>query len=84
MYELNDDDVADQLAELPVEALAAFAELRVALEVAPWAGAPVRAGNPGGAVRFLGFSAGAGDGFVYYLILDEQRRVDLLQLIWLG
>lgn len=84
MYELNDDDVAEQIAGLPVEALAAFAELRVTLEVAPWSGAPIRAGNPGGAVRFLGFSAGAGDGFVYYLVLDEQRRVDLLRLLWFG
>lgn len=84
MYELNDDDIADQLEALPAEALAAFAALRVVLEVTPWSGEPARGTNPHGAVRFLGFSTGEADGFVYYLILEDQRRVDLLELLWLS
>ncbi|MGH3767912.1 MAG: hypothetical protein ACRDS0_20270 [Pseudonocardiaceae bacterium] len=84
MYELNDDDITDQLENLPAGALAAFAELRATLEVAPWSGEPARATNPQGAVRFFAFASTEGSGFVYYLILDDQRRVDLLELPWLG
>jgi hypothetical protein len=78
VYVLNDDDIANQLHDLPADALAAYAELRATLEVAPWSGEPASATNPDGAVRFFPFTAGEGSGFVYYLILDSQRRVDLL------
>ena len=46
-------------------------------------GEPASAANPDGAVRFFAFGADGGSGFVYYLILDDQRRIDLLQLLWL-
>jgi hypothetical protein len=84
VYEVNSDDVNAQLAHLPVGALRALAELRTTLEVAPWSGEPVNYHNPSGPLRFLAFSSDEGSGFVYYLILDDQRRVDLLELIWLG
>lgn len=84
MYEVNSDDVTDHLALLPISALRAFAEVRTTLEVAPWSGESANFGNPGGAVRFLAFSSSDGSAFVYYLILEAERRVDLLELIWLG
>lgn len=84
MYELNDDDIAEQIQNLPAEALVALAEVRATLELAPWSGEPARADNPDAAVRFLAFTTVAGSGFVYYLVLDDLRRVDLLHLFWLG
>jgi hypothetical protein len=35
-------------------------------------------------VRFAPFSSASGSGFVYYLILEDQHRVDLLEMIWIG
>jgi hypothetical protein len=84
LYELNDDDIAGQVADLPPDALTVLAEVRATLEVAPWSGEPASADNPEGAVRFLPFTTPAGSGFVYYLVLDDVRRVDLLHLLWLG
>ncbi len=84
MYRLDDGDVADHLRSLPPTALTAYAEVRAALEVAPWAGEPASTRNPDGPVRFLPFASDGGSGFVYYLILERERRVDVLELFWLG
>ena len=45
---------------------------------------PASNANPDGEVRFVSFATAAGSGFVYYLILEAQNRVDLLELIWIG
>jgi hypothetical protein len=55
--------------------------LRVALETAPWAGAPYRRDNPDGALRVRSFAT---YGQVVHLVLDEQRRVDVLMVQWVG
>lgn len=71
--------VADQLAELPSAALAGYAQALAVLELVPWNGDPINADNPEGNVRVLPF----GDaGMVIYLILEDQQRVDVLELIW--
>jgi hypothetical protein len=83
VYRVEDADQAqEQVDALPGEALAAFAELRVALETAPWAGEAFRR-QPGtdGTMRTLPFG---GAGFAVYLILEQQRRVVILEVIWLG
>jgi hypothetical protein len=80
---VTDDEVQQQLAALPADALPFVAELRTLLEVDPWAGDPVNDQNPDGPVRVLPFGP-AHEGLVAYLVLQEQRRVDLLQIIWLG
>lgn len=67
----------------PAPAPAAFAELRVVLEVDQWAGGPVDPVNPEGAVRTTSFGPGH-EGVAAYLILEDQRRVDLVQIAWLG
>ena len=81
MYTVETDGQAQQQVDaLPAEALTAYAELRVLLETSPWSGAPFRRDNPGGNLRVHTF--GAGRGLAVYLILDDQRRVDVLQVQW--
>lgn len=84
MYDLNDDDVADRVAALPADARVAFDELCSVIALVPWRGESASNTNPDGEVRFAPFTASTGSGFVYYLILEDQDRVDLLELIWLG
>lgn len=80
MYRVvTDDQIQRHLDALPRPAPAAFAELRVLLEVDPWAGGPVNPGNPDGPVRTMSFGPDR-EGVAAYLILDDQRRVDLLQI----
>ncbi len=84
MYDLNDDDVADQVRALPSDARAFFEELRTIIALVPWQSEPASHDNPDGEVRFTSFSSATGSGFVYFLILEDQNRVDLLELIWIG
>lgn len=49
------------------------------LELTPWSGAPLN--NPDGAVRVLPFGR---SGLTTFLILDEQRRVGVLRVQWVG
>ncbi len=82
MYTVETDGQAKhQVDALPAEALAAYAELRVVLETAPWSGRPYHRDNPQGAVRARSFGT---HGMVVYLILEDQRRVDVLLVQWVG
>lgn len=84
MYRVvTDEQVQQQSDSFPAEALAAFAELRTVLELNPWAGEPINDDNPGGPVRTMTFGRHH-DGVAAYLILEDQRRVDLLQVTWFG
>lgn len=53
------------------------------LEVSPWGGEPTNDRNPDGPVRTLVFG-GHHQGMITYLILENQRRVDVLSVLWLG
>ena len=53
------------------------------LEVDPWAGGPVNPANPHGPVRTRSFGPGH-EGVAAYLILESERRVDLVQIAWLA
>ena len=81
-YSLDVGPLAEQqIAALPPTALHALGEAPSVLELVPWNGLPVTEANPGGAVRHLPF----GDsGLITHLILDDQRRVDLLIVTWAG
>ena len=84
MYRVTTDQQSQlQIDALPPEALAHFAELRATLEVAPWAGDSLSDENPDAPVRSLTFGP-AGRGMVTYLILERQRRVDVLDVLWLS
>jgi hypothetical protein len=73
-------DAMEQIATLPDDALADYAQVLGVLELVPWNGAPLRDDNPDGAVRTLPFGRA---GLVTYLILDDQRRVDVLNIVWM-
>lgn len=84
MYRVvTDDEIQRHLEVLPSTALAAFAELRVLLELNPWAGRSVNPANPDGPVRTMSFGSDH-EGLAAYLILERDRRVDLVQLNWIG
>ncbi|WP_461123455.1 hypothetical protein [Saccharothrix stipae] len=84
MYTVTTDDVSQpQVDALPPEALAPFAEARTTLEVAPWHGRPYHRRSPDGPMRVLAFGPD-GRGSLVYLVLDDQRRVDLLLVLWIG
>lgn len=80
MYDVDVAGVAvAQVDALPAEALAAFAEVRVLLEAAPWSGRPYRKDYVEGPVRTIAFGA---QGMATYLILERQRRVEIFQVTW--
>jgi hypothetical protein len=74
-------EAPDQIAALPDDALASYAETLGVLKLIPWNGEPINKHNPTGPVRTLPFGAG---GMVTYLILEDQRRVDVITVMWVG
>ncbi|HJQ46915.1 MAG TPA: hypothetical protein VJ870_11420 [Amycolatopsis sp.] len=52
------------------------------LELTWWNGRPYNAANPDGWMRQLDFADERG--FITYLLLDDQDRVDVLHVTWLG
>lgn len=84
MYRVTSDEYSQpQIEALPVAAGAPFAEARVMLEVAPWSGDPLNGAKPDGPIRTTVFGP-ASEGMITYLILDDQRRVDILDVMWIG
>ena len=84
MYLLETEAVAvSEVAALPAEALSAYAELMSLLEVAPWSGSPYNLQRPDANMRTHTF-AGEGRGLVIYLVLEEDRRVVILRVLWIG
>lgn len=82
MYSVESEDVAlDQVAALPAEALPFYAELMTVLETAPWSGEAYNRQRPDGNMRTHVFGK-HGEGLVNYLILDDQRRVVVLRVLW--
>jgi hypothetical protein len=53
------------------------------LEVAPWSGDPLNDRDRDSPVRTVAFGL-HGQGLVTYLILERDRRVDILDVLWLG
>lgn len=83
MYEVTTDQQSQpQIEALPAVAGPPFAEARVVLEVAPWGGEPWISGRPDGGLRTLTFGPSA-QGMITYLIVEELRRVDILDVLWL-
>lgn len=78
-----DPEVREEIEVLPRTALSVFAEAMTVLELTPWSGEPQHRDNPDGAVRRMVFGP-AGAGIVVYLVLEDQRRVDVLRVVWLS
>jgi hypothetical protein len=79
-YRLDLDEVRQTIARLPVEALLPLQAMWSFLELTAWAGSAWQAFNPDAAVRFVVF--GEGRGTIIYLILEDQRIVDVLKILW--
>ena len=81
-YRLDVDPVAQaQIRALPSAALVALAEVMSMLELTPWSGLPINEDNPEGNVRVLPFGTAA---LITHLVLEDQRRVDVLEVLWVG
>ena len=79
-YEIDVDlQAQDDIAALPARALLTLAEAMTVLELAPWTGRPINPDNPDGAVRTLAFGSA---GMLTYLVLDDEKRVDVLIVVW--
>jgi hypothetical protein len=79
-YQVETDVVArQQIAAFPQEAAELLPEIWTFLELTPWAGDAFRRDNPAGALRTIAFGE---FGLVTYLILEDQRIVDVLTVIW--
>lgn len=75
-------EALDQLAALPADALPSYAELMTLLELAPWSGDSYNRERPDATMRARPFGPHH-EGLVIYLILDDQRRVVVLRVLWL-
>ena len=80
---MPDAAVSEQVAALPDQALAAYAEVLDVLQLAPWKGQPQHAANPDAPVRRWAFGSSYA-GQVVYLILEEQQEVHLLLVQYWG
>jgi hypothetical protein len=82
VYALETDaEVIDQIAALPTSALPSYAELMALLEVAPWSGESYNRQRPDANMRSHPFGT-SGEGLAIYLILEDQRRVIVLRVLW--
>ncbi|MFI7004712.1 hypothetical protein [Nocardia sp. NPDC050175] len=72
-----------QVDGLPVEALMHFAELISFLELTPWEGPPYRDDNPDSGMRRMAFGQGS-EGLVVYVVLEQDRRVVVVSVTWVG
>jgi hypothetical protein len=82
VYRVNPyEEAMASIEALPYVAALGYAEALGVLKLAPWSGKPLREDNPDGNIRTLAFGPG---GLVTYLILEDQRRVDVLQVHWVG
>lgn len=84
MYRIIPDaTVLEQVAALPDDALAAYAEVLDVLALTPWNGPPLHEDNPEGEVRRWIFGPNMA-GQVIYVIIEHQQEVHLVLVQWLG
>jgi len=84
MYSVESEQQAlEQVAALPAGALPRYAELMTVLETAPWSGEAYDRQRPDTNMRTYAFGK-HDQGLVVYLILDDQRRVVVLRVLWAG
>lgn len=90
MYRVEfSSEAAEQVAALPPPARARYDELVSLLEVAPWSVPSHDREQPDANMRAWTFGTGPNAatghrGIAFCLILDDQRRVVVLRVIWIG
>jgi hypothetical protein len=75
-------EAGEQIRALPPELPKQLAEVMAMLELTPWHSLPINDENPDGAVRQLTFGD-AGQVLLTFLILEQQRQVDVLEVLWI-
>lgn len=76
-------EVGEYVDGLPFDALLCYAELITFMELTPWDGPPYSEDNPDGEMRKILFGK-RDEGIVVYLVLEQQRRVVVLSVTWVG
>jgi hypothetical protein len=76
-----DEETEAQIDALPFEALVPLAHLLDVLSMTPWNGDALNADNPDAPLRSWPFGRA---GLLTYLILEDQQRVDLIRVVWVG
>jgi hypothetical protein len=76
-----DSEVDEQISALPEAALPSLAELMVLLEIAPWSGNAYNRKRPDANMRTQTFGTDH-EGLVIYLVIEDQRRVSVVRVIW--
>lgn len=79
---VTDPQVRAEIRALPAEVLPLLADAMGVLALTPWNGRPYNEADPDGWMRQLDFADDRG--FITYLVLDDQDRVDVLRVTWLG
>ena len=75
-------EAREQIRAMPSELPKQLAEVMAMLELTPWHCPPINDDNPDGAVRQFTFGD-AGRAPLTFLILEQQRRVDVLEVTWI-
>ncbi|WP_433717040.1 hypothetical protein ACQP2U_42540 (plasmid) [Nocardia sp. CA-084685] len=76
-------DARAQVDGLPTEALVHYAELIAFLELTPNEGPPYRDDNPDSGMRRMIFGHD-GEGLAVYVVLEQDRRVVVVSVTWVG
>jgi len=76
-------EARDQVDGLPSVALIDYAELITFVELTPWDAPSYRDDNPDGNMRKIVFGRD-GESIAVYLILEDQRRVVVVSVTWVG
>jgi hypothetical protein len=79
----TDVEAVPEVEALPADALDAYAELMVVLETAPWSGKLLNRERPSANMRSHTFGSD-GRGLAIYYILEDQRRVVVVRVLWLA
>jgi hypothetical protein len=77
-----DPPARDQIRAMPHPLQKRLAEVMAMLELTPWHCEPINKNNPTGSVRQLAFGDN-GRALLTFLILERQRLVDVLEVLWL-
>ena len=77
------EEVSHQVGALPKNGIDAFAALVDLLKLHPWSGDAYIRQRPEGNMRTHPFGDHS-EGLAIYVILEEERRVVIVRVLWLG
>lgn len=76
------EEFGEKVHDLPQDGRARVDGVLGVLSVAPWNSSPMSESNPAGQYRFVPFSVSSGYGFVTFVVMEAERRVSLVNLLW--